>query len=76
MAIVYKKNILAELKGKGYNTTRLRAEKLLAEGTIQQLREGKLVSWRNIDRICSLLECQPGDILAHQSWCTFVAPRE
>ena len=63
MSITYKSDILSLLKAKGYNTTRLRKEKLLAESTIQQLRECKLVSWTNIDRICSLLECQPGDIL-------------
>lgn len=66
MSIAYKKNILAELKEKGYNTTRLRNEKLLAEKTIQQLREKKLVSWMNIDRICKLLECQVGDILEYR----------
>ncbi len=65
MSIIYKKNILSELKENGYNTTKLRKEKLLAESTIQQLRENKLVSWKNIDRICSLLDCQPGDILEH-----------
>lgn len=65
MPIVYKENILAALKEKGYNTTRLRKEKLLAESTIQQLREDTLVSWKNIDRLCTLLECQIGDILEH-----------
>ena len=65
MTIVYKRNILAALKDNGYNTTRLRKEKLLAESTIQQLREGKLVSWANIDRICTLLNCQVGDIVEH-----------
>lgn len=65
MTIVYKTNILSALKEKGYNTTKLRKEKLLAESTIQQLREGKLVSWANIDRICTLLGCQVGDILEH-----------
>jgi putative transcriptional regulator len=63
MTIVYKTNILTALKEKGYNTTKLRKDKLLAESTIQQLREGKLVSWTNIDRICVLLGCQVGDIL-------------
>lgn len=66
MSIIYKTNILAALKEKGYNTTRMRKEKLLAESTIQQLREDKLVSWANIDRLCTLLECQPGDILEHR----------
>lgn len=63
MPIIYKKDILAALKDKGYNTNRLRKEKLLGESTIQQLRENKLVSWTNVDRICKLLDCQIGDIL-------------
>ena len=67
MTIAYKTDILSALKEKGYNTTRLRREKLLAESTIQQLREGKLVSWTNIDRICALLNCQPGDLLEHRA---------
>lgn len=65
MAIIYKVNVLAELKEKGYNTTKLRKEKLLGESTIQQLREEKLVSWKNIDRLCELLDCQIGDILEY-----------
>lgn len=63
MSIGYRINILAYLKEKGYTTTRLRKEKLLAESTIQQLRENKLVSWKNIDRICELLECDIGFLL-------------
>lgn len=63
MSIQYKINILKALKEAGYNTNRLRKEKLLAESTIQQLREDKLVSWANIDRICCLLDCQPADII-------------
>ena len=65
MSIVYKVNVLAVLKEKGYNTTKLRKEKLLGESTIQQLRENKLVSWKNIDRLCELLDCQIGDILEY-----------
>ena len=40
-----------------------RKENLIAEGVIQSLREGKPISWKNIARICDLLECEPGDIL-------------
>lgn len=63
MPIEYKKDILAALKESGYSTYRLRNEKLFGESVIQQLRKGELVSWANIERICSLLNCQPGDIL-------------
>ena len=67
MPIEYKDNILALLKSAGYNTTRLRKERLLSESTIQQLREKRLVSWANIARICDMLHCQPGDILQYTS---------
>lgn len=65
MPIRYKINVLAALKDKGYNTTKLRRDKLLGESTIQQLRQGTLVSWANIERICTMLECQPGDLVEH-----------
>ena len=63
MPIAYKKNILEELKNHGYNTNRLRKERLLAEGVLQSLREGKAISLQNIGKICDLLKCEPGDIL-------------
>lgn len=62
---VLKIDILSALKSRGYNTTRLRREKLLAEGVIQALRDKKPISWANISRICELLDCQPGDILEY-----------
>lgn len=65
MPVKYKIDILPALKDAGYNTTRLRRDKLLAESTIQQLRHDELVSWANIGRICELLQCQPGDILEY-----------
>ena len=63
MAIVYKMDILDALKNKGYNTNRLRKEKLLSESVIQGLRENRYITLPNIYTICALLECQPGDLL-------------
>ena len=63
--IRYKMDILAALKEAGYNTNRLRKEKLLAEGVIQSLREGKYIALQNIDKICCLLDCQPADLLEY-----------
>ncbi len=65
MPVVYSVDILAALKEKGYSTYKLRKEKLLAEATLQTIRNGGLVSWENISRICGMLECQPGDILEY-----------
>lgn len=66
MPVKYKMDVLAALKDAGYNTTRLRKEKLLAEGVIQSLRDGKAISFQNLGRICELLNCQPGDILEYE----------
>lgn len=63
--IRYKLDILAALKEKGYNTNRLRKERLLAEGVIQSLREGKYIALQNVDKICALLDCQPADLLEY-----------
>ena len=63
MAIRYKIDILAELKKEGYSSTRIREEKLIGQSYLQQLRRGELVSWKTLDTICSLLECQPGDLV-------------
>ena len=65
MAIRYKVDILAELKKKGYSSTRIREEKLIGQSYLQQLRRGELVSWKTLDTICALLDCQPGDLMEY-----------
>lgn len=65
MPIQYKTEILPLLKDVGYNTTRLRREKVLSESTIQALRTGRVVSIDNLSRICSMLNCQPGDLIEY-----------
>ena len=65
MPLQYKIDVLEALKAKGFNTTRLRREKLLAEGTIQKLREKKPINWENIARICEMLNCQPNNFLEY-----------
>ena len=65
MPLQYKVNILNALKEKGYNTNRIRAERILSQSTLQKLREGKGLSWENIERISGLLECQPGDLIEY-----------
>ena len=66
MPIQYKVDILAELKKIGYTTTKIRDEKRLGQYYLQQLRRGELVSWKAIETICELLNCQPGDLLEYQ----------
>ena len=63
MAIRYKVDVMAALKEKGYSSTKIREEKLIGQSYLQQLRHGELVSWKTLDTICSLLGCQPGDLI-------------
>lgn len=63
MPLQYKIDVLKKLKDAGYNTNRLRKEKLLSESTLQKFREGKPVSWENLETLCTLLQCQIGDIV-------------
>ena len=65
MPLRFKINVIDALKEKGYSTYALRREKLLSESTIQKLRNGKGLSWENIETICRLLECDVGDILKY-----------
>ena len=53
------------LKDNGFNTNKLRKEKLLSEGAIQRLRHSEPVSWSNIEQLCKLLQCQPADIMEY-----------
>lgn len=65
MAIRYKGDILAALKEKGYNTTRLRKEKVFGEKTMQDFRSNAEIPYKTIDKLCALLGCQPGDIMEY-----------
>lgn len=67
MPMKYKIEVLPALKAKGYNTNKLRQDKLLSESTIQKLRTDTGISWGNIETICKLLECQPGDLLEYET---------
>ena len=63
MAIRYKVDIMAELKKMDYSSTTIREEKLIGQSYLPQIRHGELVSWKTLDTICALLECQPGDLI-------------
>lgn len=65
MPIVYKMDILQSLREAGYSTYKIRKENLLAQSTLQKLRNGEPISWENIEAICRLLNCQPGDIIEY-----------
>lgn len=56
-------NIIERLKEAGYTATRIKEEKLLSEPTMTAIRRDKNITTDSIDKICSLLECQPGELM-------------
>jgi len=65
MSIKYKIDVLEALREAGYSSYKLRTEKLMSESTIQKLRNGEMVAMSNIDIVCRLLKCQPGDLIEY-----------
>ena len=64
--IIYSKNIIEELGKKGYTTYKIKQEKIFNQTQLQQLRDNKLLTQDNLNKLCELLECQPGDILEYR----------
>ena len=69
MPMRYKIDVLSALKEKGYNTNKIRTEGLLSQSTLQKFRQQQGVSWENLETLCRLLKCQPGDLLEYTEDC-------
>lgn len=63
--LTYKIDVLESLKEAGYNTSRLRKEKLLGENAIQSIRKNEMVGIIALEKICALLDMQPGNIIKY-----------
>ena len=64
--IYYKIDIISALKESEFNTNVIRKEKLLGEGTLQNLRNEKYISFDALNTICALLELQPSDVIGFE----------
>lgn len=65
MPFKWKVDVLQKLKDAGYNTNRIKKEKLIHDAMLQKIRNGEMVSWATLDTICNLLGCQISDLIAH-----------
>ena len=50
---------------KGLTTYKIRKNRIISEGTLQNLRENSAVSTDSIAALCAVLDCQPGDIMEY-----------
>lgn len=66
--IVWTIDVLEELKKEGYNTSRLKQEKIFSETVIQDLRSsrggtlGRCKSITVLNQVCMLLDCSLSDV--------------
>lgn len=66
MKMRYKFDVLAKLKDAGYSTYRIRQENLFNSSSVAKFKHGQTdISIKTVERICQLLDCQPGDILEY-----------
>ena len=63
--IKYKIDIIQALKQAGYSTYKIRKEKIFNESQLQQIREHKILTQDALNKLCTLLDCQPSDILEY-----------
>lgn len=63
--LVYKIDVIEELKEAGYNSTRILKENILSQSAMQDFRTGKVSGIKTIEKLCKLLDCQPGHIIKY-----------
>ena len=63
--LVYKINVLETLKESGYNSTRILKENLISQSAMQKMRKNELVGIKTIEKLCELLDMQPGNIIKY-----------
>ena len=63
--IKYKKDIIQMLSNKGITTYYIRKNKIFNEYQLYQIRHNRLVKQETLDKLCTLLECQPGHLLEY-----------
>lgn len=56
-------DIMGMLSKRGWSSYRLRHEKILSESIMSRLRSEESITTNTIDKLCELLDCQPGDLI-------------
>jgi hypothetical protein len=63
--LVYKINVLETLKESGYNSTKILREGIISQSAMQKLRKNEMVGIKTLERLCKLLDMQPGNIIKY-----------
>lgn len=63
--LTYKIDVLDTLKESGYNSTRILKENLISQSAMQKIRKNEMVGIKTIEKLCELLDMQPGNIIKY-----------
>lgn len=61
----FKVDPMVLLKEKGYTSHKLRLDKVFGEATMTKMRHRRIVSMNEFERLCSLLDEQPGNLIEY-----------
>ena len=64
MAIKYSK-LLKLMNERGITSYTVKKDNIIGQATFRKIKEGGDIDTRTIDKLCKLLDCQPGDILEY-----------
>ncbi|MDE5937061.1 MAG: helix-turn-helix transcriptional regulator [Ruminococcus sp.] len=65
MSIKYDK-LIKKLQEAGVTSYTIKRDKIIGQATWQKIQNGGDIDTRTIDKLCKLLNCQPGDIMEYQ----------
>lgn len=65
MSIKYDK-LLKLMEEKGVTSYTIKKDNIIGQATFKKIKEGGDIDTRTIDKLCKLLNCQPGEILEYQ----------
>lgn len=63
--LIYKIDVLDTLKESGYNSTRILKENIISQSAMQKIRKNEMVGIKTIEKLCELLDMQPGNIIKY-----------
>lgn len=63
MPIRYKINVVEALKNAGYSSYAIMKNKIFGQATMTKFRNQGQLNFNDLDKLCTLLKCQPGDII-------------
>lgn len=61
--IFYKKDIVGLLREMGYDTKKIKQTGAISQSTITAIKNNRSITISSLDRICTILKCQPGDLI-------------